>query len=94
MGQRTSWDVAVGQSQVAGVKHDVIYSQAPSFGFGYCLVYRQIWVTYHCGSVSDQETCSEMGIESKLRSNTDVTALKNSDIVQKLATICLKLILV
>ena len=42
MGQRTSWDVAGGQSQVAGVKHNVIHSQTPSFPAGYSLVYRQI----------------------------------------------------
>lgn len=42
VGQRTSCDVAGDQSQVAGVKHDVIHSQTLSFPVGHCCIYRQI----------------------------------------------------
>lgn len=92
MGQRTSWDVAGGQSQVAGMKHVVINSQTPSFPAGYCLVYPRFEWTTTVASVDDRGICSEIEIEPELRPNKDVIAFKkNRGVVQKVAIICIKL---
>lgn len=92
MGQRTSWDVTGGQSQVAGMKHVVINSQTPSFPAGYCLVYSRLEWTTTVGSVGDRGICGEIEIEIELRSDKDVIAFKkNRGVVRKVATVCILL---
>lgn len=84
MGPMTSWDVAGGQSQVAGRKHVVINYHSPSFTAVYCLVYTRFEWTTTVGSVDDWEIGSEIETEPELRSNKDVVAFKkNRGVVKK-----------